>query len=102
MEETKTKAKKWMSRKVVMMMFYLTVNGVGDNGQRCWSNWLISYVSDVQFYMEKTEKIVKKNAKKAWHFPLRLVLTSIIMVDCMFGHKGVQVMGGALRYQKYG
>ena len=52
--------------------------------------------------MEKTEKIVKKNAKKAWHFTLRLVLMTIIMVDCMFGHKGVQIMGGVLRYQKYG
>ena len=57
---------------------------------------------EMSMSMEKTEKIVKKNAKKAWHFTLRLVLMTIIMVDCMFGHKGVQVMGGALRYQKYG
>ena len=52
--------------------------------------------------MEKTEKIVKKNAKKAWHFTLRLVLMTIIMVDRMVGHKSVQVMGDTLRYQRYG
>ena len=52
--------------------------------------------------MEKTEMIVKKNAKKAWHFHLRLVLMTIIMVDGMVDHKGVQVMGDALIYQQYG
>ena len=46
--------------------------------------------------------VVKKNAKKAWYFSLRLVLMPIIMVDGMVDHKGVQVMGDALIYQQYG
>ena len=50
MEETKKKAKKWKSGKVVIMMFFLTVNGVEAIGQRGWSRWRISYISDVQVW----------------------------------------------------